>query len=302
MELNSFFEHQLELWSLARAYYLCLSQVEARSLTVDSMEVRVQHNPARIGSTDAKVDVSSIKARPCFLCKDNRPHCQLSLDFKGEKEYDILVNPYPIAPKHFTIACKEHINQDDFIAADMARFAEMYQGLAVFHNGSKSGASAPDHLHFQAVNVDFLNNLFNPLCENPGKRVALQGSTEIFISDDMPMNFVHISEPSFSSVTERWISNLPESPSLRNIFMYQAKDGNLHTLIFPRLTHRPSCYFQDGEQRILCSPGAIDMAGTLILPRPQDYAKISRKDIRSIYEEVSADICSLSQFSALLLS
>ena len=57
-------------------------------------------------STGAKIDKATIAKRPCFLCKDNRPQVQISLPF-GE-EFDILVNPFPILPVHFTIAARQH--------------------------------------------------------------------------------------------------------------------------------------------------------------------------------------------------
>ena len=65
-----------------------------------------QFNPARLVSTGAKIDKATLAKRPCFLCEKNRPSEQIVLSF-GEG-FDILVNPFPILPVHFTIPSRHH--------------------------------------------------------------------------------------------------------------------------------------------------------------------------------------------------
>jgi hypothetical protein len=158
-DLKGFHRRQLERWPLAAANFAALDNVELKQFDVDGVTFTVQHNPARIASTGAKVDKKSISARPCFLCNANRPAEQIvCTDFPG---YEILVNPYPIFPLHFTIPASVHTPQ--LISADgCRRFADMLAmaralpGMALFYNGPHCGASAPDHFHFQAVEVSRL--------------------------------------------------------------------------------------------------------------------------------------------------
>ena len=151
--LDKFVRDQLSVWPLAAANFRALKDAQTRELPVGGLTVRIQHNPARIRSSAAKVDKASIEARSCFLCADARPKEQRTLKFEGRKgrKYDILVNPYPIFPGHLTIARDRHVDQSIWkCLTDMADLAHHYTGLTVFYNGPRCGASAPDHMHFQA--------------------------------------------------------------------------------------------------------------------------------------------------------
>lgn len=144
-EISNFIQRQLASWPAAAARFEALNHVVTRQ----AGNYTVQFNPARAVSTAAKVDVKSIEARPCFLCRKNRPECQIALPWE---DLEILVNPFPIFPGHLTIAAVEHIPQSlAGRAGQMRRLSRVLEGYTVFFNGAGSGASAPDHFHFQAV-------------------------------------------------------------------------------------------------------------------------------------------------------
>lgn len=307
--LDDFFSSQLQRWPLAKAAYSVREQqVLTRSLVIDGMEIRLQHNPARAVSTGAKIDAASIAKRPCFLCAGNRPQDQGAMCFSGrERDYEVLVNPFPIADKHLTIASVSHEGQDNFCGADMACMALNNPDWIFFYNGAKAGASAPDHLHFQAVNKSFLNNLMTALAEANAQLLMADGGGRVRYYD-LPMQIVSVTDGDYSLLTHKWVSGLlpinnesglPDS-GLRNIFMYADSDG-LHTLIMSRRAHRPDCYFAEGQENIMCSPGGIDMAGTLVLPRREDFDKVTVSDVRRIYYDVSLDPREIRNINNLML-
>ncbi len=151
--IDKFVRDQLSQWPLAAANFRALKTVRTREMEIDGLKVLLQHNPDRIRSTAAKTDSSSVSKRKCFLCAENRPPEQKSLKFEGRKgrKYDILLNPYPIFPSHLVIASDSHTEQSIWQKyVDMMDFAHHYTGYTVFYNGPRCGASAPDHLHFQA--------------------------------------------------------------------------------------------------------------------------------------------------------
>ena len=152
---DSLIARQLKEWPLASANYRALENVEVKEFNIGGMPVKVQFNPARAVSSGAKVDAASLAARPCFLCAANRPAEQESIDIDGR--YELLVNPFPIFPRHLTIPANTHTEQ--LISgriADMMRMALELDTYTIFYNGPRCGASAPDHMHFQGGNSDFL--------------------------------------------------------------------------------------------------------------------------------------------------
>lgn len=287
-EIREFFNYQLDSWQLAQNNYNYLEKVEQRSIMFGEFPIRLQWNPGRIKSTAANVDTKSIAERACFLCRENRPDEQI-IDEVIVPGYDFLVNPYPIFPIHFTVSYREHIHQDNIDLIVMAKFAIQNPELVVFYNGSKSGASAPDHLHFQAGNKEFL-----PLTDYVGydiQRVDSQFFPLVVRRyEDLPMKFLHISistydEEEISEVLDKVNKLCPDS-SMRNILMFVKKSDLLEVLLFPRKSHRPSCYFETGGRQILVSPGAVDMAGVIILPREEDFDKLTVSQIEEIYSQV----------------
>lgn len=148
MFFDPFTETQLASWPLARTNYERLKNVVYRTIDFDGFQIRVQHNPDRIQSAVAKIDEQSIKARACFLCKENMPPEQLSFDYN--QNLDIRVNPYPIFNRHYTVPAKHHSPQlIEGHFNEMLTIAQTYPEYTIFYNGPRSGASAPDHFHFQ---------------------------------------------------------------------------------------------------------------------------------------------------------
>ena len=152
--IYKFVGDQLSRWPLACDNFRALKNVKVREMDAGGLKVKLQFNPARIVSSAAKLDKKDIAKRKCFLCRDNRPPEQIMLKFEGRKnkKYHILVNPYPIFPEHLVIAEAKHTDQSIRQRyVDMLDLARKYSGFTFFYNGPRSGASAPDHHHFQAA-------------------------------------------------------------------------------------------------------------------------------------------------------
>lgn len=248
MEICDFFYSQLAAWPDVRARYEALKNVMTREL---GGMITAQHNPARIRSTGAKTDAASIAARPCFLCPENRPKEQFSMPICGG-EYELLVNPYPILPMHFTIAAKEHRPQRvKGVVQTIRGVLREYPDLTVFYNGPHCGASAPDHAHLQAGAGNLL-----PIQKHYDE---LRGGS--------PFSYLFYELDEGEDVTDDDV----------NILGWEDK-----IIVFPRSKHRPDCY---GE--LMVSPGALDMAGLIILPRREDYERITYGQACSILREVS---------------
>lgn len=273
-------DEQLAAWPLARANYEALAHTERRAINIGSLHGALQCNPARIVSTGARTDAASIGKRPCFLCAANRPPEQLSEEIIPGWEF--LVNPYPIFPLHFTIASTQHIPQGD-VPLEMASMAERLPGMTVFFNGAKAGASAPDHLHCQTVITS----------ELPLMRYLEEGRNP----DALPFK-VHYSviRPDVEGMIRLHLltnSSGPDSlmgcaeSGLVNAYMWIGEDGMLRVAVVPRKAHRPSCYTTGTEAGYMVSPGAIDMAGVVILPRRADFDSITQADVDKIYSEVA---------------
>ncbi|MCM1348094.1 MAG: DUF4922 domain-containing protein [Firmicutes bacterium] len=253
---TDFIKHQLEAWPLARKNYEALGRIELHRLTVDGCPVSVQHNPERIRSSAANLNPEAIKSRPCFLCRSNRPAEQLAID---AGDYEILVNPYPVFPTHLTIAAKAHTPQA--IAGRMGQMLELaarLESLTVFYNGARSGASAPDHFHFQAVPSEAL-----PIWQmiDSGKGWPLTG-VELFEGED-PAKVSQLTEGYL------WGLNPGEEPDVNIYARY--REGRWQTAVIARRNHRPANYGAEPGQ-ILISPAAVEMAGVIVAPRPQDAA------------------------------
>ncbi len=288
--VQSFLYRQIEEWDTAKNNYEALKRVKVKEFDLGGAIVKVQFNPARIVSSAAKVDTKSLKERKCFLCEANRPAVQEGLEWG---DYTILVNPFPIFPKHLTIPANEHIQQ--LISgriADMMRLAKVLEDYVVFYNGPKCGASAPDHMHFQAGNTGFM-----PVGEwlHSAKRLNIMHCGDgrlCLIEKGMPQSCFVIEASSVESgsrIFDRLYSALtiPEGepePMLNILCIYYAGVWNL--LVFPRKKHRPDCYFKEGDDNILISPASVDMGGVFITPLEKDFEKIKAADLQNIYDEV----------------
>ena len=269
-KVNRLFEDQLSHWELASNNYKDLEQVKIKTLDVDGCRYKVQFNPARIASSAAKVDSQSIRERKCFLCGENRPPEQKGIPFKGR--YMILINPYPVFPRHLTVPASEHTPQ--LIASrfgDMLDLARQLDDYVVFYNGPKCGASAPDHFHFQAGNKGFLpienaRNWKNAIrIESENKREMLARFQQTYDSLALQPDDI---EPMLNILT--WYGN-----------------RKWITYLFPRKKHRPACYFAEGDARLLISPASVEMGGVFITPLEKDFEKITAEDIAEILGNIS---------------
>ena len=276
-------DYQLGRWPLAQENYAVLGLTERRAFSIGPFSGVVQFNPARAVSTGAKIDRQSIASRPCFLCKGNRPEEQVSEEIIPGWEF--LVNPYPIFPLHFTIAATRHLPQDA-IPLDMASMAEKLPGMTVFFNGARAGASAPDHLHCQAVLttelplMTFLEGGGNPN-ELPFKVVY-----DIIPPDRHGLSLL-AKLPQLSGIDS--VTGEPDR-ALVNAFMWIGEDGLLRTCVIPRSAHRPSFYVTEGVEGFMVSPGAIDMAGVIVLPRRIDFDSMTIEDIKRLYNETAIPV------------
>lgn len=289
-QVNSLIEAQTRDWPQANQGYAALRAVEVSDIPMPGLAVRVQFNPARIVSTGAKVDAASLKARKCFLCEENRPDAQQGIVWNGH--YTVLVNPFPIFPRHLTIPDNAHTPQQiKGRAGDMMRLAQDLEGYTVFYNGPKCGASAPDHMHFQAGNSDFLP-VETAIEEGALETVSENKSATLYIADGLPLNVFVIDaetpedgEAMFNRLYEAMPVRPDESEPMMNILCYTTPAG-IRMIVIPRKKHRPSFYGTEGEGCMLLSPASVDMGGVFITPRAEDFRRIDSSVIRKVYEEL----------------
>lgn len=290
--INSIIEEQLAAWPMARDNFFALGSTQRRPVRLGALDAAVQHNPARIRSTGAAVDAASIAARKCFLCASNRPTQQFTIPWMNG--WELLVNPYPILPVHFTVASAAHTPQSH-VPLDMASMAEAAPDLVFFFNGARAGASAPDHLHVQAVLKSELPIVALAEKMHPSSHGGFESSDRWNI--DLPFHFVSgVITPDDSGMRALLRmagafgidagTGLPDR-GLVNAFFWIGSDGLLRTAAVPRRRHRPGCYDAPEHDRFVISPGAVDMAGILVAPRREDFDRLDSDTIRSIYAEVA---------------
>ena len=287
--ISRFFNRQLEMWEDARHRFRDLKHVEVRQL---SDQLKVQFNPARIVSTGAKIDKHTLGERPCFLCERNRPKEQMTKQI--DDHFQLLVNPFPILPVHFTIPATKHQPQSIYRHyGEMHRLLSLHSELMVFYNGPKCGASAPDHLHFQAgtSGVLPLQTNWQRLSRNLTDVISLTDEEKISVLRDFLVPaFVIISksEDSDEELFHRLYRSMPmrgdESEPMMNIVAWRKGDEFI-SVVIPREKHRPDAYFAEGEAQMMVSPGALDMAGLIITPREEDFSKINLDKATALLRE-----------------
>ena len=289
-----FFHRQLQTWPEVRQRYRDLQQVETRELVTDTITLQAQWNPARIGSTGAKIDAKSIAERPCFLCAKNRPQAQMHRMVDGK--YELLVNPFPILPVHFTLPTMKHQPQRILSMYDeMLKLAERNTDLTILYNGPHCGASAPDHAHLQAVSSGCLplQQSWQRLSRNLSEVIKDEEDNGIWQLADYPAAAFVICSYN-KSVGERLFRRLydclppaeDQMEPMMNIIMWRSGDAVL-SVVLPRRKHRPDCYAATGDAQYIISPGAVDMGGLIITPREQDFRRVTPELILTIYHELS---------------
>ncbi len=285
--VDSLIENQLSSWSTARENYVALNNVRIKDLKVGNVTYKIQFNPARIRSSAAKVDKASLKARKCFLCGENRPSEQEMIPFNGH--YEILLNPFPIFPRHLTIPEKAHTPQRILGRfGDMLDLAEYLSDFTIFYNGPKCGASAPDHAHFQAGNKGFMP-IEQEWKKDRKEMIEDDGAILWHIGiEPCPCLVIEASnkekaEQMFTSYYDSLGQN-EEEPMMNILAMKE--NSKWIVFLFPRKKHRPDCYYAEGENNLLISPASVDMGGVFIVPQEKDYNKIKASDIELILNEV----------------
>lgn len=304
-----FIENQLAKWQTARTNHEALNQIETRRFELAGNTITVQFNPARAVSTCAKVDKSSIEARKCFLCPENKPNEQDEIIISLDEPFSLRINPYPILPGHLTISSLKH--QDQVLADKTIRqlpgklisWLEEYfaSGYVLFYNGAKCGASAPDHFHFQAVKQSDVPVIqqWERLMETAVREKEIKTENGNTYSSFQITSYIcpiqvficNHSTDILPEMINQYLESLPlhegESEPRYNLFAWQDKQRGFTMAYFPREEHRPACYTATGGEQLLVSPGALDMAGLLVTPRKEDFDKITESDITQIYKEVA---------------
>lgn len=292
-QVEKLIEQQLVVWQTPRDNYAALQNVEVKEFKVKRSTIKVQFNPARIVSSAAKVDNKSLKERKCFLCAANRPEVQEGIAW-GEN-YTILINPFPIFPKHLTIPCNDHTDQRILARiGDMMAIAKDLPGFTLFYNGPKCGASAPDHMHFQAGNRGFLGFETDYLAADKKEVISNAGATLSLLSGLANAAFL-IEAVEIDAATELFVTlynalEIPEGEEepMLNILCW-SEEGKWKVAVFPRRKHRPACYSAEGDANILISPASVDMGGVFITPLEKDFKKITADDLEQILDEVCLD-------------
>ncbi|MDR2130569.1 MAG: DUF4922 domain-containing protein [Odoribacteraceae bacterium] len=284
-QLACFHARQLDAWEEARERHARLEQVTCKRVSFDNHEVRVQHNPHRILSTTAEPAASD--APPCPLCRVHRPDEQRALRYNDT--FDILVNPFPVFPGHFTVAAREHVPQQ--IAGhvgDLLALAHDLPTCTVLFNGAGCGASTPGHLHLQLIPRHLL-----PLEEEVdrhGKQVPLFSLDDCITGYTRAILVLRGEELAGTRVRlEQLLADLEGEGIMYNIIAWHER-GEWRVAVAPRDRHRPREYHAAGDERILFSPGCIDMGGVVVAPRAIDYARYDAPLLRNLFEQVTARV------------
>ncbi len=270
--LEAFFRSELESQPVVRANYAALDGVRIKSIDLGDRVVRVQYNPAREVSASAKVDAAAISRRTCFLCRANRPEQQRAVDLG---EYELLVNPFPIFPRHFTISAVTHVPQSIYgRIGHMIALALSMPGYTVFYNGAKCGASAPDHMHFQAVGSDFVSlPPVNDCAGMPYFRIDAADAATAEVS------FVRLLSVLPSEHGEEPMINVLCKASSREILLY----------VIPRVVHRPD-FYGTADGQMLISPASVDLGGMFVLPRKVDFDNIDSGKLHDAVAQVCISV------------
>jgi hypothetical protein len=289
-----FLTEQKQTWPALREGCESLERVRERTLPCNGFSVHLQFNPGRMKSSTAGVTEKNANKQPCFLCMDHLPEGQKGILYRSE--FLILCNPMPVFSSHFTISHVDHCLQsmDEHIDTFLQFMENFGSGWMILYNGPKCGASAPDHLHFQAVPSGQMpiekelreEKRLTLMKEVDGVflyRVQGLGREVILLEGDDPMA-VEGTLKNYLRVMKKLLHS-EEEPMINIAGFYQERKWRL--LIFPRRKHRPDAFFRDGDARILVSPGVIDMEGVIITPVEEDFNRLNASTVEAIYQEVS---------------
>lgn len=297
-ELQKFIKDQLSVWPFAARNFRALKKASVKRLEVNGLQCVVQCNPERVMSSTADTSPEAIAARPCFLCEENRPKEQFHLKFEGRKgrTYNIQINPYPIFPGHLVIVRDSHLPQAIWHhLPDMLDFVAKYEDYIVFYNGPSSGASAPDHLHFQAVPRHLLplEEAVDAYLDAPGECLATVKDASLYRCDILTEGVFALKASTSKSLTKLFYRLLDctdkpdgEIEPRFNLFVY-VKDGEYRAFVTLRRRKRSHHFTSEGEDHLTISPGAADMAGFFVAPFREDFDKVTSGALEEMLSEVS---------------
>ena len=299
-EIGKFIRDQLSVWPLAAANFRALKTMRVRPLTVGGLPAKIQFNPSRILSSTAKVDEASIAARPCFLCPGNRPPEQFHIKFEGRKGrgYNIQVNPYPIFNRHLVIARDEHVPQAIWHhLPDMLDLACSYQDYTFYYNGPMAGASAPDHLHFQAVPRGSLplETAVDAFLDGPGEALSAVKDARLYHFRQFTRGIYCIKAETTKSLAKLFYQFLDCCPVLDpgleprlNLYAwYNPVRCEYRVMAVLRTELRSHHFYTDGHDHLTIGPGAAEMAGVFVAPCEEDFEKATPQQLEEILAEVS---------------
>ena len=297
-ELNKFIKDQLSVWQLASSNFRALKTAPSREVDVFGLKCRIQYNSRRVISSTADTSPAAIASRKCFLCADNRPKEQFHLGFEGRKgrNYHIQINPYPIFRGHLVIVRDEHIPQEIWHHfPDMLDFAARYKDYLVFYNGPSSGASAPDHLHFQASpkhNLP-LEDVVDEFLDHPGEPLATVKDASLYKFDGYARGVFALKATTSKSLAKLFYRLLDctdrgkgEEEPMFNLYAY-VKNGEYRTIVVMRSAKRSHHFYSEGADHLTISPGAADIAGLFVAPFREDYDKADT----ALLEELLSEVC-----------
>ncbi len=262
--------------------------MQSKHFNFAGLETEVRFNPARVRSVMAMVDKASLAARACFLCPSGLEEHQLTTEWNvpnKDEKYLIRVNPFPIFNHHFTISYGEHVPQRiGYHFPNMLLLADDLPEYTIFYNGPACGASAPDHMHFQAVPMGSLPvqkwvDAGHALADTPyfiGARYLAFTDRENGIQQ---FNNLMAQYPIHTEVEE-------EEPRV-NVVAWKHGD-EYRVVIFFRAESRPNCFFTENEaERILFSPASVEMSGIGVVSDATSFEKITEDKFLAIIQEVS---------------
>lgn len=297
--IRKFISDQLSVWPLASSNFRMLKSARVEDFKVFSLVVKAQTNPCRIVSSTAEVDAESLASRACFLCTENRPPEQYHIGFDGRKgrQYHIQVNPYPIFPDHLVIARDSHIPQSIWHHfPDMLQFSRVYPDFLVFYNGPASGASAPDHLHFQACPRHCLplEDAVDAFLDAPDVPLAREREATLYLFPGYTNGVfaMKASTPkSLAKIFYRLLDCCGECPDGEeeprfNLYSY-VKGDEYRAFVVLRSELRSHHYYSNGPDHLTMSPGAADMAGFFVVPRPEEMSGITSSVLEEMLSEVT---------------
>ena len=319
-QISEMFSRELNAHGRAFLNYEALAGVEKKDMTINGFPAKLFFNPARVRSVMADVSPEALQKRACFLCPDGLEPLQLTTVWNSPtgQMYFIRVNPFPIFNHHFTISSSIHERQTFAPHMEsMLHLAQAMPEMSIFYNGPMCGASAPDHMHFQAVprhsmpiEDHFDTNYANAvLVQESDLQSHLATLEKVLSLASIPENASQTgSLTAGASRTEEWeprwniiswyepessasvVSDLQGKARSTGSADLQPTGRSYNTIVFFRRESRPQCFFAPENERILFSPGTVEMGGVGIVANRDSFDRITPEVLRSMIQEVADEI------------